>query len=67
MTDNRFFCNIDIDMSETIQQTIKVVFGKDFTVVNDQQAVTADEVGTKDVILNRSFAQGWNTIACPSM
>lgn len=65
MTDNRFFCNIDIDMSETIQQTIKVVFGKDFTVVNDQQAVTADEVGTKDVILNRSFAQGWNTICLP--
>lgn len=65
MTDNSFFCNIDIDMSETIQQTIKVVFGKDFTVVNDQQAVTADEVGTKDVILNRSFAQGWNTVCLP--
>lgn len=64
MTDNRFFCNIDIDMS-TMEQIIKVVFGKDFTVVNDQQAVTADEVGTKDVILNRSFAQGWNTICLP--
>lgn len=64
MTDNRFFCNIDIDMS-TMEQIIKVVFGKDFTVVNDQQAVTAGEVGTKDVILNRSFAQGWNTICLP--
>lgn len=64
MTDNRFFCNIDIDMS-TMEQKIKVVFGKDFTVVNDQQAVTADEVGTKDIILNRSFAQGWNTVCLP--
>lgn len=64
MTDNCFFCNIDIDMS-TMEQIIKVVFGKDFTVVNDQQAVTAGEVGTKDVILNRSFAQGWNTICLP--
>ena len=64
MTDNRFFCNIDIDMS-TMEQKINVVFGKDFTVVNDQQAVTADEVGTKDVILNRSFAQGWNTVCLP--
>lgn len=65
MTDNRFFCNIDINMPEPLNQQIKVVFGKDFTVVNDQQAVTADEVGTKDVILNRSFAQGWNTICLP--
>lgn len=65
MTDNRFFCNIDINMPEPLDQQIKVVFGKDFTVVNDQQAVTADEVGTKDVILNRSFAQGWNTICLP--
>lgn len=64
MTDNRFFCNINIDMS-TQGQIINVVFGKDFTVVNDQQAVTADEVGTKDVILNRSFAQGWNTVCLP--
>lgn len=64
MTDNCFFCNIDIDMS-TMNQKIKVVFGKDFTVVNDQQAVTADEAGTKDVILNRSFAQGWNTVCLP--
>lgn len=65
MTDDRFFCNIDINMPEPYNQQIKVVFGKDFTVVNDQQAVTADEVGTKDVILNRSFAQGWNTICLP--
>lgn len=60
-TDERFFCNIDINMG----QIINVVFGKDFTVVNDQQAVTADEAGTKDVILNRSFAQGWNTVCLP--
>lgn len=60
-TDERLFCNIDIDMG----QIINVVFGKDFTVVNDQQAVTADEAGTKDVILNRSFAQGWNTVCLP--
>jgi hypothetical protein len=65
MTDNRFFCNIGINMPEPLDQQIKVVFGKDFTVVNDQQAVTADEAGTKDVILNRSFAQGWNTICLP--
>lgn len=65
MTDNRFFCNIDINMPEPLNQQIKVVFGKDFTVVNDQQAVTADEIGTKDVILNRSFAQGWNTVCLP--
>lgn len=65
MTDYRFFCNIDINMPEPLNQQIKVVFGKDFTVVNDQQAVTADEVGTKDVILNRSFAQGWNTVCLP--
>lgn len=65
MTDNRFFCNIDINMPEPLNQQIKVVFGKDFTVVNEQQAVTADEAGTKDVILNRSFAQGWNTICLP--
>lgn len=65
MTDNPFFCNIDINMPEPLNQQIKVVFGKDFTVVNDQQAVTADEVGTKDVILNRSFAQGWNTVCLP--
>ena len=36
-TDECLFCNIDIDMG----QIINVVFGKDFTVVNDQQAVTA--------------------------
>lgn len=60
-TDERFFCNIDINMG----QIINVVFGKDFTVVNDQQAVTADEAGTKDVILNRSFEQGWNTVCLP--
>lgn len=65
MTDDRFFCNININMPEPLSQKINVVFGKDFTVVNDQQAVTADEVGTKDVILNRSFAQGWNTICLP--
>ena len=65
MTDNRFYCNIDINMPEPLNQQIKVVFGKDFIVVNEQQAVTADEVGTKDVILNRSFAQGWNTVCLP--
>lgn len=65
MTDNLFLCNININMPEPLSQKINVVFGKDFTVVNDQQAVTADEVGTKDVILNRSFAQGWNTICLP--
>lgn len=65
MTDNSFFCNININMPEPLSQKINVVFGKDFTVVNDQQAVTADEVGTKDVILNRSFAQGWNTVCLP--
>lgn len=65
MTDKRFFCNIDINMPEPLNQQIKVVFGKDFTVVNEQQPVSADEVGTKDVILNRSFAQGWNTVCLP--
>lgn len=65
MTDERFFCNIDINMPAPLNQQIKVVFGKDFTVVNEQQPVSADEVGTKDVILNRSFAQGWNTVCLP--
>lgn len=65
MTDKRFFCNIDINMPEPLNQQIKVVFGKDFTVVNEQQPVSADEVGTKDVILNRSFPQGWNTVCLP--
>lgn len=60
-TNERLFCNIDIDMG----QIINVVFGKDFTVVNEQRPVSADETGTKDVILNRSFAQGWNTICLP--
>lgn len=64
MTDDRFFCNININMS-TQGQIINVVFGKDFTVVNEQRPVSADETGTKDVILNRSFAQGWNTICLP--
>lgn len=65
MTDNSFYCNIDINMPEPLNQQIKVVFGKDFIVVNEQQPVSADEVGTKDVILNRSFAQGWNTVCLP--
>lgn len=56
--------NIDIDMSASLQQIIKVVFGPSLTVdaSTDFKNITPD---LYNITLLRSFEQGWSTICLP--
>lgn len=60
---DKLYCEIDIDMQESLGQVINVVFGKPI-VVQTQSAALA-ETGEAHVVLNRQFLKGWNTICLP--
>lgn len=60
----KLFCNIDIDMTASLEQYINVAFAPEAAVVGEQsEQPTA--TGDKNVILARSFSAGWNTICLP--
>lgn len=60
----KLFCNIDIDMTATLEQYINVAFAPEASVVGEQsEQPTA--TGSKNVILARSFSAGWNTVCLP--
>lgn len=59
----KLFCNIDIDMTASLEQYINVAFAPEASVVGEQAIPTA--TGSKNVILARSFSAGWNTICLP--
>ena len=65
MAGNKFYCNIDIDMQESLEQTINVVFGKKIVPVTETAAVSAADAGYAHVVLDRAFNAGWNTICLP--
>ena len=58
LTDEKLYCTIDIDMSETLGQVIAVVFGNDF-----EGGVSLKNL--KNVTLQRTFKAGWNTVCLP--
>lgn len=55
--------DIDIDMTASMGQTIKVTFAP--TVSYTDGDVLAVEPGLKNVVLNRQFNAGWSTICLP--
>ena len=65
MAGNKFYCNIDIDMKESLEQTINVVFGKKIVPVTETAAVSAADAGDAHVVLDRAFNAGWNTVCLP--
>ena len=65
MAGNKFYCNIDIDMQESLGQTINVVFGKKIVPVTETAAVSSEDAGEAHVVLDRAFNAGWNTICLP--
>lgn len=65
MAGDKFYCNIDIDMQESLGQTINVVFGKKIVPVTETAAVSAEDAGEAHVVLDRAFNAGWNTVCLP--
>ncbi len=67
LNDDKLYVNIDIDMQESIGQTINVAVGADFT--NPVEIGTAETVNCEAqkawVNFHRSFKQGWNTLVLP--
>lgn len=60
---DKLYCEIDIDMMESLGQIINVVFGK--PIVAQTQSAALTETGEAHVVLNRQFLEGWNTICLP--
>lgn len=60
---DKMYCEIDIDMQESLGQVINVVFGK--PIVAQTQSAALAETGEAHVVLNRQFLKGWNTICLP--
>lgn len=54
--------DIDIDMSESLEQVIKVIFAPSVTLTDAEAPAFA---GLKNVTLQRTFKAGWNTICLP--
>ena len=65
MAGDKFYCNIDIDMQESLGQTINVVFGKKIVPVTETAAISAEDAGEAHVVLDRAFNAGWNTVCLP--
>lgn len=63
MCGDKLYCEIDIDMFESLGQIINVVFGK--PIVAQTQSAALTETGEAHVVLNRQFLKGWNTICLP--
>lgn len=54
--------DIDIDMTEVLGQSIKVVFAPEVTLSDGEAPAFT---GLKNVTLTRTFTTGWNTICLP--
>lgn len=65
MAGDKFYCNIDIDMQESLGQTINVLFGKKIVPVTETAAVSTEDAGEAHVVLDRAFNAGWNTVCLP--
>ena len=52
-------CEIDIDMTGSLGQVINVYFG---VLINDENTPLAEAQGV-DIVLNRTFPEGWSTLA----
>ena len=71
LTDKKLYVNIDIDMQESLSQTINVVVGKESNVTGIQDVTINTTTsldcyaGMANVNFSRSFKQGWNTLVLP--
>lgn len=63
LVDGEMTAKIDIDMSATLEQIIKVVIAKTTNISKNADVVTS--AGLANIVLNRSFNQGWSTICLP--
>ena len=63
LSDTEMVADIDIDMSATLKQVIKVVFAP-LVEINDTENMPALS-GLYNVKLNRMFVAGWNTVCLP--
>lgn len=63
LSDTEMVADIDIDMSATLEQVIKVVFAP-LVEINDTEDMPALS-GLYNVKLNRMFVAGWNTVCLP--
>lgn len=63
LSDTEMVADIDIDMSATLEQVIKVVFAP-LVEINDTENMPALS-GLYNVKLNRMFVAGWNTVCLP--
>lgn len=62
LIDGNMVADIDIDMTATLGQSIKVVFAPDMVLTDTEiPAIT----GLKNVALQRTFKAGWNTVCLP--
>ncbi len=71
LNDKKLYVNIDIDMQESLGQTINVVVGKESNVTGIQTVTIKTttsldcSAGKAEVNFSRSFKQGWNTLVLP--
>ena len=63
LVDSELVADIDIDMTASLGQMIKVVFAPSVSYTDGD--VLAIEPGLKNVVLNRQFNAGWSTICLP--
>lgn len=63
IVDGQLVADIDIDMTETLGEVIKVTFAP--TVVYEDGSALQIIPGLKIVVLNRSFKAGWRTLCLP--
>lgn len=63
LSDTEMVADIDIDMSATLEQVIKVVFAP-LVEINDTEDMPVLS-GLYNVKLNRMFVAGWNTVCLP--
>ncbi|MCM1108715.1 MAG: calycin-like domain-containing protein [Clostridium sp.] len=63
LSETEMVADIDIDMSATLEQVIKVVFAP-LVEINDTEDMAALN-GLYNVKLNRKFVAGWNTVCLP--
>ena len=63
IVDGQLVADIDIDMTETLGEVIKVTFAP--TVVYEDGSALQIIPGLKNVVLNRSFKAGWRTLCLP--
>lgn len=63
LVDGEMTAKIDIDMTETLGQIIKVIIAKTTTISKNADVVTS--TGLANIVLNHSFNKGWSTICLP--